>query len=264
MDKNTLIFGIGIPFLTLFASVVLGFLPSFSSAIFLVAKICAALAALMGLAIAIYLTLATRQAQPWNILISGAAGMIISASLVLLIQWIDYRERLTSTMLFPRDDYSRLLPSIASNLDNSALKVIYGTNVATATKLPHTVLKISGDPIIQFTKHPSRNELIISCLKVFDDRNNIIARIDEEDGLWVENSTRKKRPDPSTIVVYDHLDKEVLRLNFANPTTLYVTGIFRHPNLSVPIVVTEEAYQQGGQRMTNSFFGNSNVDIFIP
>jgi hypothetical protein len=68
-------------------------------------------------------------------------------------------------------------------------------------------------------------------LKVFDDRNDSIAHIDE-DGFWVQNSVRKKRPDQSTLVVFDHNDTEVLRIHYLNPRAVSVEGIFRHPKIS--------------------------------
>src|SRR6202012_5128959 len=65
---------------------------------------------------------------------------------------------------------------------------------------------------------------------MFDDRNDIIARIDK-DGFWVQNNVRKKRPDECTLVVFDPSATEVLRLQYLNPKAISVQGLFRHPKM---------------------------------
>jgi hypothetical protein len=104
---------------------------------------------------------------------------------------------------------------------------------------------MSGEKMIEINKSQTRDELTITTLKIFDDRNDIIARIDAEDGLWVQNSTRKKRPDKSTLVVYDHSDTEVLRVQFLNRSAILLTGIFRHNGIAEPTIITSEYMKLG-------------------
>jgi hypothetical protein len=266
MDTNLVLWAIGFPLLLFF--VALGFgsvfaVTSSDSVGFWVAKACFAAASFVLIAMAVYCVLATRQRMPWNIIVPLIAAIFAAPGLVVLWQWVEQREMLLSTWLFPRDDYSRPLPPLAAGLPKTALKLIMGTNVATAKKFPHTVVRVFGEDLIQIDKDASRDQVVISTLKIFDDRNNVIARLDAEDGFWVENSTRRKRPDSSTLVVFDHLDREVLRIDFANPTTVYVTGVFRHPQLRQPIVITPENAQISGNTFSNTFFSDNAADIVI-
>jgi hypothetical protein len=264
MDPITAVLGIGLP--TLLALVTagasIGFaMTSSESAGFLVAKACFAVAALDVVAFSVYWVVATRQQMPWNIAIPTILAAITIPALVLALQWLGTLEIQLSTRLFPGNGPTPLTP--VDDAPANALKVFFGSNLAWATKMPHTILRMMGDPMIQIDRDDSKKELVVSALKIFDDRNNIIARIDKEDGFWVENSTRKKRPDPSTLVVYDHNDTEVLRIVFINPNTLSLTGIFRHPRYPTPVVITPQEMNTGRLRFSETVFGNAGTDINI-
>jgi len=130
--------------------------------------------------------------------------------------------------------------------------------------MPQVVLMMAGEKMIEIDRDPSTNQLTVSTLKIFDDRNNIIARVDAQDGFWVENSTRRKRPDPSTLVVYDHLDNEVLRMVLLNPTTLSLTGVFRHAGIANPVVVNQDEINISGRiRMRSSVMGSAGIMINV-
>jgi hypothetical protein len=182
-------------------------------------------------------------------------AIIAVPALILSLQWVSYREIWLSARLFPGAGKTPDQPQLPPTVGPDALKVYFGGNVATSTNLPTAILRILGETMIEVNRETAGKELVVSTLKVFDDRKNIIARIDE-DGFWVENSTRNKRPNPSTLVVYDHLDHEVLRVVFVNPTTLSVSGVFRHPQLSTPIIITDEYMQIGRGRVSGSYYGN--------
>ena len=123
-------------------------------------------------------------------------------------------------------------------------------------------LRDGGEKIIELDR-TSRGELLLSTLKIFDDRNDIIARVDADDGFWVANSTRTKRPDKSTLVVFDHNDAEVLRLVFLNKNTLSVTGVFRHRHVARPVIITPDALNLAGNVFNIKVMGESAVDISI-
>jgi hypothetical protein len=224
------------------------------SAGFLVAKACFAAAAFDVVAFAIYWVVATRQQMPWNVAIPTILAVITVPVLVLSLQWLANLEIQLSTRLFPGNETPTL--AIKADIPKDALKVILGSNLAWATKMPQVILMMSGDKMIEIDRDPSKNQLVVSTLKIFDDRNNIIARVDADDGFWVENSTRKKRPDASTLVVYDHSDVEVLRMVFLNPSTLSLTGTFRHAGIPKPVVITKDYLDVTGNiRMSNSVMG---------
>jgi hypothetical protein len=79
----------------------------------------------------------------------------------------------------------------------------------------------------------------------------------------VENSTRKKRPDKSTLIVYDHSDKEVLHLVFLNRSTISITGIFRHEHVAKPVIITADFMDIGGPKLSGNINGEVDTAIFI-
>ena len=175
---------------------------------------------------------------------------------------MNYLEALASKILKPGNEP---IPPHAAlrRVPDKALMVFLGTNLAWATRMPHTVLMMGGEPMIAIDRHQNSNQIVVSVLRIFDDRHNIIARIDEG-GFWVENSTRSKRPDPHTMQVYDHNDVEVLRIVFLNPRAISVTGVFRHRDVAVPVIVTANNAVVGGMTMSGSAFGESRrADIAV-
>jgi hypothetical protein len=227
---------------------------------FLVAKICFVFSALDIVGFAVYLLSRNTDNPFWRTVAAGAIGMVTIAALVWVLSWLNYREALTSTILTPGNQPTPIHPLVRGLPDN-ALLVLLGSNLAWATKMPHTVLMMGGEPIITIDRRRGSNQLVVTVLRIFDDRNNIIARIDE-DGFWVENSTRRKRPNPGVLQIFDHTDAEVLRIEFLNPTTISVTGIFRHSG-SATTVITPSKVSIGGGTMTGSVFGENAADIVV-
>jgi hypothetical protein len=267
MDTNTVVWGFGFPLLLALVGLGIGLafaMTDSESTGFLVAKACFSVAAFVVVAIAIYWALATSQPMPWNIIIPTIAAVIAVPILVLSLQWLGHIEAQLSTRLYPGNEPTPALP-VKVDVPKDALQVILGSNLAWTTKMPQTILKMAGEKMIEIDRVPGKNQLILSTLKIFDDRDNLIARVDAEDGFWVENSTRKKRPNPSTLVVYDHSDAEVLRIVFLNPTTLSITGIFRHSGIRKPVVITPEYIDIAGSiRTSNSVMGpagNSMIGV---
>jgi hypothetical protein len=150
------------------------------------------------------------------------------------------------------DSITRLIPlgpiPPGSQLPPGLILLFGNKGFTSTTETPHTILRMGGQKMLEIDWDATRNELVVTVLRIFDDRNNIIARIDE-DGFWVENSTRNKRPNPSTLVVYDHSDTEVLRAIFMTPRTFYVTGIFRRAG-SATVIIDPEFVQIGGVKIS--------------
>jgi hypothetical protein len=148
------------------------------------------------------------------------------------------------------------------SVPSDALTLFWGSNASWNVRLPHTLLEIAGEPMIVADKNDQGN-LVITLLKVFDDRNDVIARIDE-DGFWVQNNVRKKRPDESTLVVFDHTDTEVLRIQYLNSRAISVQGLFRHPKIS-PIYWHVRQGNAVQMPNNNSFNGNcvGNLSVSI-
>jgi hypothetical protein len=150
------------------------------------------------------------------------------------------------------------------NPPDGALTVVYGTNVSWSTVFPHTIIEMGGLPMLVVDRD-SNGFLKITTLRIFDDRDDIIARVDEE-GFWVQNTIRRKRPNENTLIVYDHNDDQVLKLQYLNSSFLLIEGILRN-KLTSPsfIVITQENMKimPMNMTMTGNCFGNNRVDITI-
>jgi hypothetical protein len=110
-----------------------------------------------------------------------------------------------------------------------------------------------------------KHNLKVSILKIFDGRDDIIARIDD-DGFWVQNTLRKKRPDQSTLIVYDHNDTEVLKLQYLNERMISIQGVFRHAKIKPSyLIVTPEMVikMPNNNRIIGSCFGEMAADISL-
>jgi hypothetical protein len=214
--------------------------------------------ALSGVILATKLALVTAPVWPeagWLI----AGYLAIVAALVVTFQRVDLLELRDSTRLMP----GRLpTPRILENSEivpDDALLVFWGPTVAWSNQMPHTILQMDGKPML--TVDRDRRGLVIKVLRIFDDSNRIIARIDE-DGFWVEPSTRKGRPDRSTLVVYDRTDTEVLRMTLLNRKALSVTGVFRAEGVPT-VVLTPETMRVGTNTFRVGMIANCNVDFDI-
>jgi hypothetical protein len=266
MDTTTVIWVIGFPLLLFFLAIGVATafaMTSSDSAGFCVAKICFSAAAFDVVAMAVYWAVATQQRAMWNVVIPTVAALIAVPSLVIALQWVGNIEIQLSTRLFPGNEPTPHIANQKTPIPENALKVFYGTNVAWTTKMSVTILMMAGEKMIEIDRNAARDELVISTLKIFDDRNNIIARMDADDGFWVENSTRKKRPDKSTLVVFDHSDKEVLRLVFLNRSTISITGIFRHEHVASPVIITTDFMDIGGPKFSECIYGEVKNVIVI-
>lgn len=268
MDTNIVIWGLAFPLLLFFLAIAFGtgFAMTSSESIgFVVAKIAFIFAAIDFVGVSVYWAIATRKPMPWNAIIPTFAALIAVPALVLGLQWLGSLEIKLSNRLFPGNIPTPTLPQVERHPESKppadALMILFGYNLAYAQHFPFTLLTMEGDAMIRIDKGKGkRGELIITVLRIFDDRNNIIARLDS-DGIWVENSTRNKRPDTSTLVVYDHNDVEVLHLVFLNPTTLYLTGIFRHPKLQIPLEITNDNTRYGPFNARLSIWGQAGISI---
>ncbi len=206
------------------------------------------------------------RSQTWQIMVGVAA--ISAGSLLLLGYW--FRPEAVTIDLSKNEGI--LIPSNAPmpelarkcGLPDNALAVFIGSNLAWSTRFPHIVLEMADEQMLVIDKDGNHN-LKVTVLRIFDDRDDIIARIDE-DGFWVQNTLRRKRPDQSTLIVYDHNDTEVLKLKYLNPRAISVQGVFRHAKIKPAyLVVTPTAAIQmpNSNRIMNSCFGEMAADISL-
>jgi hypothetical protein len=151
-------------------------------------------------------------------------------------------------VLVPAHDV--IAPSHCS-IPRGATTIHLGSDIAYVVDFPSTILQMHGEPII--VADMLDGDLVLSVLRVFDDRNDIITRIDA-DGFWVNPTARIKKPDASTLVVYDHLDNEILRLRFMNRNAISIEGIFRSPG-QAPITIDHDVMHVGVLSLRDSCAG---------
>ena len=102
-------------------------------------------------------------------------------------------------------------PKTECNIPNNSLVIYFGKSaaVAWATRFPHTIIKINGDPLLTINKE---NDIInIVILKIFDESGKIATRV-EGNKLWIAPNLRKERLDRSTLEIFDERDRRILFL----------------------------------------------------
>ena len=236
---------------------------AFDSPGFLIAKICWVAAALVVVYFAVWLTARSIHVSIWQIVVATIISGSAAGALVATLQWTNYRQVMLSKTLYPANEPNPQIPT-PLKIPDGALRIYLGqSNLAWATRMPHNVLMMRGDLMIAIDRQGNSGNLVVTTLRIFDDRDNIIARIDE-DGFWVQESNRSKRPDPNTLVVFDHHDAEVLRIRFINPHAIVITGVFRHQGVPQPVVVTPTEMNISGHTFTHAVLsGTGSADIFI-
>ena len=227
---------------------------------YLLAKLCFALAgAVTAFKLGLVAALTPNVDLPPTVGLLVLAYACIGATVYWGFRRADALEVAHSTRLKPGRRPTPPLPT-GLTIPDTALIVFLGSNVAWATKMPHTILEITGQKMLAIDRRG--RELVVSILRLFDDRGHILARIDEQ-GFWVDSSVRKERPDASTLAVFDRKDAEVLRVSFLNRRALAITGVLRGANGAVAVVITPDMLQMGGLTMRSSSMGEANTDIVL-
>ncbi len=208
------------------------------------------LAASGGVALLIHHFCSGLRERKGFVLVLIGTGLLISGSIIGLVgafQMDSIKEPATRDatdltknegILIPANLPTPKLPQGAT-IPEDGVAVLYGDNVSVNTVFPHTVLQMRGEPMIVIDRDPKTKNLPVTTLRIFDDRDDIIARLDQ-DGFWVQNTSRKKRPDEHTLIVYDHNDQQVLKINFINPQMISIEGVFRHPRAKPNFIVVTE------------------------
>jgi hypothetical protein len=195
----------------------------------LAGKICVFLAFATAIGLMFfYLNWARDQSDLFKILTASAIGAVLCASTLGYLVWLDYRATLmlarNEGTLEPGNWDAPIHPNQQVNLPPTAIKVFLGPVLASSDKFPSPIIRVRGEPLFVVDRQKN-SHLRITLLKVFDTRNDIIARIDDT-GFWVSPGSRKSRPDKSTLIVFDNRDTEVLNVRYLNKTTLSILGSF--------------------------------------
>lgn len=229
------------------------------SAGFLLARGCFVLAAVTFIAFCLYWLYASKVSFGTTAILSVCIGICGVPGLALSLWWVRSTEISLSSQLYPDDLPFPFLPNNQKIPDNAVI-VYFGSNISWGTKFPLTILAFNKEPMIVVDRPKNKDALVITTLKIFDDRNNIIARIDE-DGPWIDPSARKKRPNKSTLLVFDHNDKEVLNIKFINERAIQIEGIFRNSEIQRPVIITNDYMQVNNGKVMGNVFANITTAI---
>jgi hypothetical protein len=157
-------------------------------------------------------------------------------------------------------------PSDPCRFPPSDFKVFLGNGAVFDVPLfPFTAISFglypNGAPYAALQVTRQRGGIDISALRIFGADGKIITRIDKNE-IWINSSLRSERPDPHEIKVFDDQDNQVLHLEFLNSKTIYVTGLFRRPDIGYISVHRDHiSTSQGGEMMDPLCM--SRVDIAI-
>lgn len=122
-----------------------------------------------------------------------------------------------------RPDPEFTLPGRRITIQPDALNVFFGSNLASFTGQKCTILSIAGKDVLWVERSP--NGILISA-KVFDPDKKIMAKIDNNKVTVNPNNTFRREIKKHTLVVVSQSDKEVLNVDFVNPHSVVINGIF--------------------------------------
>ncbi len=232
---------------------------------FWIARVCFISTALICAGYSTFWLVGIDKTLAWRLALGGLIGAILAPSTIAVLMWVNFRADLAAPdILVPDNVPSPPMPFTMPGMPlppKDAFFVYFGTNVAWFNKFPHNILIMKDQKMLVIDKDNSGN-IVVSILRIFDDNNNIVARI-EYNGFWIAGSTRKKRPNKSQLVVYDHNDDEVLNIKMINKNSITLAGIFRKEGCT-PVLINENYLDIGYMKLKENIYSRSiNADIFI-
>ncbi|MGB2632906.1 MAG: hypothetical protein WAM58_03110 [Candidatus Acidiferrum sp.] len=166
---------------------------------------------------------------------------------------IDLIDRL-SGLLIPGHETDPPVPAICSKfpIPPGALKLYFGEGSLGYTMSDEvTVLTIKGQDLLSLRR--TDKGLAINA-KTFSDDGNIIAEIvDNRFYINPNNFFRMDRPNNHSLIVYDLHDRKVLDIDYVNPHSVKVLGIFQVPG--VPPII----FGNGGLSVTGAGGGTGTI-----
>jgi hypothetical protein len=131
------------------------------------------------------------------------------------------------------------LPSpVSSNcpIPKGAVALYLGNTVSVVTKFPHVVFRVGQEDVFVLDRDASG---LLVTFAVFDDRGNVVARLERNTLVAINPAAYVERPDSSNLIVFDDRDTKVLDVQFLNPQAIKITGILRYPGKDL-IIITEK------------------------
>jgi hypothetical protein len=211
-------------------------------------------AAVLGIAAISYLVWTSDGSTRAKIAFDGIAGMVIFAAMMAAVLWIDHREIVLTTKLYPSKDPTPSAPRCTPPAN--VIVVSLGSNIGWTNANRLSPLTIDGEPVAILEKENNGTMNIVS-LKIYDDQGNAIVQKRELELIWVKPDLKTSRPDKSTLVVYDRAGVEAFRIRYANKLSLIISGQFLGRNGTL-VNVTDHSVEWGrGNRASGNCAGFS-------
>lgn len=197
--------------------------------------------------------------------LARGAGCLVIATAIGIFLWYMAGINLEKEL---RQNYGRLFPSDNVDIQSAcegppgAIEIIVGTNVFFAARFPFTMVSIDGHPLFIIDRD-SKGALVLSFVRLFDDRNDGVVKIDKN-AFWISPSITKTLSEKKDdLLVMDHNDAEILHLRFWNPKTVIFSGVFRLQGATVR--ATDEAISSSPSSvmssLTHDCFGNERFGV---
>ncbi len=169
---------------------------------------------------------------------------------------LERRIKSLSGILVPGDKSS--LNSL--NIPAGAFVLFFGNSAAYTNEFPHTIIQVGNEPLLIVNKIDDR--LTISA-KFFSRDGKIVAELkDNKFDINPNNHFRMERPDDHILIVYDQEDKQILNVEYLNPSAMKLLRKFYLPNRP-PIIIDEEWQDFGGLKLSRTILGYNKVDIHL-
>ncbi len=117
-----------------------------------------------------------------------------------------------------------------------AFTIYAGNQVSWATQFPHIVFQYAGIDLVVLDKDSTGNVAVTG--KIFDDRGNLVARLDRNQYISTNYAGYFKRPDASRLAVFDNHGDPVLEVQLLNDNAIRLQGTLRVPGRK-PITITQ-------------------------
>jgi hypothetical protein len=254
MGFNEVWWGIGFPILLAAVGfgITFGVIDS-SAAEFTFARICFLVAAFdAGGFLVIWLWLVSKISQLFRFALGAIGAALLAEGVNLALPWVDLREVQLSKTLTSRNVETPPIPA-RCEAPKGAVLVFLGSNLAFAAKMPSAIIAMGGRDMLAIDMD-EHQRLLIKTLRILDDKNEMIARI-EDDEFSVAPSVRHVKPDESTFIVYDQNNVEVLRISYLNIQAVSIRGQFHGENLP-PLIIADDKAQLGDHTFLDSCLGD--------
>jgi len=208
-----------------------------------------------------------------DLLPSYQAGAWLCLGLAWFVGFL-YAKQLAQNLACPAIEYrGKLVASaLASPLNNPCLELrgpfapdsvflFFGSNASYISEHGHwPVVTDSGN--VLFTADLDEKGLSVST-QLYDEQGTLQAIVDGNDVDALSQDICVKRPDLSTLVIYDRsTEEERLYVHYLNPHAVELRGLFRYPN-SPPVEITEAIMRMGSNSVTNTCLNATQAGAIV-